>query len=732
MPSPIKIQTQSPSPLAPADLIPTSLDDGAPRQLVDENGITTDALSADARPLPDRGRDAISEGKQKAKVILAASTALVDGEPARAPTDHDRPATPTPDRPPMSEVLLEQYITRDHLHMAALNDQSMARADLIRAKRKEVDFYQALRRERQHNPAAVFGSGYAGYGNGQTDGKARVVYPSDRRRPDGRRTRELRISRKDMAAQADQLEELVPIRLDIDHDKVKLRDTFTWNLHERTLTPELFAENLVEDLKLPPDQAGPVAQLVAQSLAEQIQDFYPQVFIEEEALDPHLPYHAYKNDEMRILIKLNITVGQHTLVDQFEWDINNPLNSPEEFAKQMTRDLSLSGEFTTAIAHSIREQSQLFTKSLYVTGHPFDGRPIEDADLRDAFLPSPLPSVFRPAQHAKDFTPYLYELNDAELDRTENSLSREQRRQKRSVNRRGGPALPDLKDRQRTVRTLIVSSVLPGAAESLDESRIFKRVEGASGRSGRRSGGGQRAGDDSDESESEESAPESPLPPPPPPPPAASNNLIAYGNTRTRGARGAATAAQLAMRANLGRSATPEASVLHHHETRTSARRFGGGREVREDSMGDGSSLLIKLRISKDKLRQFDRDRRFKPKTEPLQQPNAVHPASTHLGASSSSSSTTRPREMSLPSTGALQQRIPSTSTNGYASMMPQGMSALAVSDVPSQQLGAVDAIGPPQPGNPVVSGDSRKKSERSTLLHLHPRVCSLYSISSV
>ena len=72
---------------------------------------------------------------------------------------------------------------------------------------------------------------------------------------------------------------------------------------------------------------------------------------------------------MRITIKLYITIGQHTLVDQFKWEINNPLNSPESFAEQMARDLSLAGEFTTAIAHSIRERSQLFIRGLFVTGH---------------------------------------------------------------------------------------------------------------------------------------------------------------------------------------------------------------------------------------------------------------------------------------------------------------------------------------------------------------------------
>ncbi|KAK5175943.1 SWI/SNF chromatin-remodeling complex subunit, partial [Cryomyces antarcticus] len=158
------------------------------------------------------------------------------------------------------------------------------------------------------------------YGNGRTDDKPRLVFPAQRKRMGGRRTKELHVSRKDMAQQADQLEELVPVRLDIEFEKIKLRDTFTWNLHDRVVPPELFAENLVEDFRLPPEFSHQLVRQVHQEIQEQIQDFYPHVFIDEEALDPHLPYHAYKNDEMRILIKLNITIGQITLVDQFEWD----------------------------------------------------------------------------------------------------------------------------------------------------------------------------------------------------------------------------------------------------------------------------------------------------------------------------------------------------------------------------------------------------------------------------
>lgn len=57
-----------------------------------------------------------------------------------------------------------------------------------------------------------------------------------------------------------------------------------------------------------------------------------------------------------ILLQLNIHVGNISLVDQFEWDLSNPLNSPEQFAQELCADLGLGGEFATTIAYSIRGQ----------------------------------------------------------------------------------------------------------------------------------------------------------------------------------------------------------------------------------------------------------------------------------------------------------------------------------------------------------------------------------------
>ena len=621
--------------------------------------------------------DSIAAGKERAKEVLAASGAATqNGDTAHA-NGVDLPSRKRKRETPLERLQTDEYVMREYLHKALLADAAN-HPTLVQQKKQELQFYQSLRSRREHDPGSVFGVGYEGFGNPRTNDKSihnPVVYPRNRR-PGKRKTLPPRVQRKDTAIQAEQSEELVPIRLEIEWGKIKLRDTFTWNLNDRTTSIDYFAEKLVEDFGLEVGQCKPLVVYVANAIREQVGDYCPQIYAEDENLDPHLPYSAYKNDEQRIVIKLNITIGQNTLVDQFEWEINNSNNSPEEFAQLMTQELSLAGEFTTAIAHSIREQAQLFSKSLHITGYAFDGRPIEDPDLRENFLPSPMNTTFRPYQMAKDYAPYVYELNDADLERTELSISREQRRQKRSTNRRGGPALPDLKDRQRTIRSLVVSSVIPGGALTMEDSRIF-RIAKASRRSGRRAGADEF--EDSDASESEESAPDSPAIP----------AHLLQGTARTR--RTAAVNASTGIRSNLSgfasvRSATPE-SMTPHHDSRASVRR----RDYKEESDNDSEpeKLIVKFKISREKLRKWTRDQRAKERI---------------LGISGSP----------LPGNRAPPGPSPLKLAGGPPS---SSAPSSAPTSVPSDPfLGAVDATHyPPSAGHPAVSPKSPTTTLSST-----------------
>jgi len=69
-------------------------------------------------------------------------------------------------------------------------------------------------------------------------------------------------------------------------------------------------------------------------------------------------FRGYKPVEGELIrvIRLNVRIGNIIVQDQFEWDVNNPLNSPEDFAECLCADLGLGSEFLLPIAHQIREQ----------------------------------------------------------------------------------------------------------------------------------------------------------------------------------------------------------------------------------------------------------------------------------------------------------------------------------------------------------------------------------------
>lgn len=159
---------------------------------------------------------------------------------------------------------------------------------------------------------------------------------------------------------ANQPEILVPIRLDMEIEGHKLRDTFTWNKNEQIITPEQFAEVLCDDLDLPGASFVPA---IAQSIRTQIEAF-PTDNILEEQTDQRVVLKVNSTSvfdrkhltKISLFFQLNIHVGNISLVDQFEWDMSEKDNSPEQFALKLCQELGLGGEFVTAIAYSIRGQ----------------------------------------------------------------------------------------------------------------------------------------------------------------------------------------------------------------------------------------------------------------------------------------------------------------------------------------------------------------------------------------
>lgn len=202
---------------------------------------------------------------------------------------------------------------------------------------------------------------------------------------------------------AAQNEMLVPIRLDMEIEGQKLRDTFTWNRNECMITPEQFAEVLCDDLDLNPVTFVPA---IAAAIRQQIEAYPTEPVVLDESCD------------QRVIIKLNIHVGNTSLVDQVEWDMSEKENNPEDFAMKLCSELGLGGEFVTAIAYSIRGQLSWHQRTY-------------------AFSEAPLATVevpFRAPSDADAWAPFLETLTDAEMEKKIRDQDRNTRRMRRLAN----------------------------------------------------------------------------------------------------------------------------------------------------------------------------------------------------------------------------------------------------------------------------------------------------------
>lgn len=205
---------------------------------------------------------------------------------------------------------------------------------------------------------------------------------------------------------AGEKEDLVPIRLDMELDGRKLRDVFTWNRNEKNITPEMFAEMLCDDLELNP---GVFVNPISSTIRAQIEQTNSDNTNKEVFKEAH---------DRRVIIKLNIQVGNTNLVDQFEWDMADNKNCPEYFSKVLCQELGLAGEFYTAIAYQIRGQlalhKQNFTEAL---------PSIQDGG-----------SLMRDHSDIDQWAPYVETLTDHEMEKKVRDQDRNTRRMRRLQN----------------------------------------------------------------------------------------------------------------------------------------------------------------------------------------------------------------------------------------------------------------------------------------------------------
>lgn len=416
---------------------------------------------------------------------------------------------------PAEVRIYEEIIKKDAKFLNNYSKQAMNRKRTVDGLVKDIKAYNDIKQLRMNaiNLSAknqfnnsIWGEGYQGYGNGVSNTATQLILPhysrSHTRVPDiGLTDRQIsdNILRRLNSGKS---QHLVPIRLEFDQerDKFKLRDTFLWDLDEDILPLDNFVKTLIEDYKFIPDH-----------------HFYTILTSVNEQIKGYRKKPDKTMGELRIPIKVDVTINNTQLIDQFEWDILNFKDSdPEEFSLIMCEEMNLPGEFTTAITHTIREQTQLFHKALHLIGYSFDGSLIHEDEIRSRLLPSlrlisqdhksgtvvdDFVSILRNPSNVADFTPSLVKLTQLEVERLDKEIERESRRKRRhtsndfdtsagfssSSGNGGAPAttgrgtssrraalhagrgtkvsIPDLSDVPKTFRTPAPSSILPGAID---------------------------------------------------------------------------------------------------------------------------------------------------------------------------------------------------------------------------------------------------------------------------
>ncbi|QPG73733.1 hypothetical protein FOA43_001046 [Brettanomyces nanus] len=373
---------------------------------------------------------------------------------------------------PSSLKIYEEILERDSQFENRLRQEQKKPFDADMAQRmvRDLKFYQQIRDSRlkainlrpELNKVTnrLWGEGYAGYGNGFTNSRTEIILPDHRKK--GSVAKDIYISPEKITEQAITTEELVPIRLEFDQDRdgFQLSDTFLWNLNEKCISLESFATTLMADYQFPVERASQFKEKIVSSIKEQLDEYHPMIYKEQE---------SSKFSDLRFPISLDITIANNQLVDRFDWDIMNPDNDPEEFAEVLCAEMSLPGEFVTAVAHSIREQCQTYIRSLFLIGYRFDGSAVTGDELKEFVKPSlDAHNIVRPRYLLSDYTTSLQELSYDNVEKLKKERERESRRKKRGqmrIGRRGGLVLPDLHDLPKTFRTPVPNSVLPGGVD---------------------------------------------------------------------------------------------------------------------------------------------------------------------------------------------------------------------------------------------------------------------------
>ncbi|CAG8710575.1 3803_t:CDS:2, partial [Acaulospora colombiana] len=148
---------------------------------------------------------------------------------------------------------------------------------------------------------------------------------------------------------------LIPIRIEIDTDNLRIRDCFTWNLNESLITPNHFALLFCADLHLDPAYAEQIANQIRAQLEENGATAALDLPVNTEREGEILHEDDAGPGDCRVVLQIDVQIGTKHLLDHIEWDLRSSL-TPEEFTKLFCADVGLTSEAMPMVAHAIHEE----------------------------------------------------------------------------------------------------------------------------------------------------------------------------------------------------------------------------------------------------------------------------------------------------------------------------------------------------------------------------------------
>lgn len=145
---------------------------------------------------------------------------------------------------------------------------------------------------------------------------------------------------------------IIPITLNFEHGGHQINDFFTWNINDRSITPDEFATIYCRDLDFP--NSTVLHSQIVSSINEQLQEY-------ETVAAVVVP-------DLQVIVNLTCSLDNRLYEDNFQWNLNDKSVSPEKFAEIVVQDLGLPRDFMPAIAHAHHEYL-LRVKREWLEGH---------------------------------------------------------------------------------------------------------------------------------------------------------------------------------------------------------------------------------------------------------------------------------------------------------------------------------------------------------------------------